>query len=113
MASANQKRAQADMAAFVAVHGRRPRKGESIKGYSGGASARAAAPKGSKGAKSSARSRGARKAARTRSKLTYRLKRFVKNHPVATTAIGLGAAGGTAYVASEAVRDTVRSSLSR
>lgn len=92
MASAKQKRAQADMAAFVAAMGRRPRKGESIKGYS----ARGAAPRPKSSAPSDAaaakRRRAAKKAAATRSTWHYKAKKAVSDHPVASTLVGLGGA---------------------
>ncbi|MFA5944606.1 MAG: hypothetical protein WC876_09090 [Candidatus Thermoplasmatota archaeon] len=102
--SAAQKRAQADFKAYHADHGHGPPKGVSIKGYAGGRGAGATRKRSSKpraqpsDAASAGRRRGARKAAKTRSKLTWKVKNWVKKHPVATTALAGTAAGGTALV---------------
>lgn len=62
---------------------------------------------------SSARSRAARKAARTRSKMGYRVRRWVRKHPVATTVLGVGGAGGTALAVSPGARTVARSAVAR
>lgn len=86
-----QKRAQADLATFRAVHGRPPAKGESVKGYSAryradGTRRRKKAPK--KG-------------------LLDKAWALAKKHPVAATLTGVAVAGGVTLAASEDARNAV------
>lgn len=94
MASAAQKRAHADLAAFVAKMGRRPRKGESIKGFAGGAApARSSSSRksatSSDDAAAAKRRRAAKRAAATRATWQYKAKKAVTNHPVRSALAGL------------------------
>lgn len=83
--SAAQKRAQADFAAFRAVHGRGPRKGESIKGFANGA-----AP---------TRKKSKKRKPKAKHPLV-RLAGWVKENPVKTV-LATATAGSAGYVASD------------
>lgn len=118
--SAAQKRAQADFKAYHADHGHGPPKGVSIKGYAGGRSPGAStrkkngAPRAqSNDAATAGRRRGARKAAKTRAKLTWKVKNWVKRHPVATTALVGTATGGAVLAASPEARQSASNGLAR
>jgi hypothetical protein len=108
MASAKQLAHQRKVKAFYAKHGRFPRKGELSR-----ATSKRSRPAKSAKATSSARSRAARKAARTRGKLSWKVKNWVKKHPVATTALAGGAVGGTALVVSPGARRTAAGAVAR
>lgn len=100
MAKAKKRRSPSDMARleFRKKHGRWPAKGELAgKRKSRSSTTRSSSTRSSstsKDAETAKRQRAARKAAKTRAKFSYKAKKFVKDHPIATSLVTL--AGGAA-----------------
>jgi hypothetical protein len=89
--SAAQKRAQRDLAAFVAANGRRPAKGESVKGYSGNGSP-------------TARKTGKKRRKAKPKPAHVKAWRWVKKNPLKALAGAAGTAALTVPVSREALK---------